>query len=155
MSAPSQVCRPFRVPVGFTPDGIPVGMEFLGRDFTEGELLQFGYSWEQATHHRRVPASTPALEPRWSYQVKDGVAAFHIDPIGRQLRFTAPGMDTFVYIDPDMTTTRRIIEGSLRDDHWRIRYSVPVNGRDVAVIWVDDLWTRGDGYTLYGRAARR
>lgn len=143
------------VPVGFTPDGIPVGMEFLGRAFAEGELLQFAYSWEQATHHRQVPASTPDLEPRWSYRVKDGVAAFHVDTIGKQIRFTAPGMDTFVYIDPDMSVTKKVIEGSLKDDHWRIRYSLPLNGRGSAVIWVDDLWARGEGYTLYGQPVRR
>jgi Asp-tRNA(Asn)/Glu-tRNA(Gln) amidotransferase A subunit family amidase len=143
------------VPVGFTPDGLPVGMEFLGPEFSEGRLLELGYSWEQATHHRRVPASTPDLEPRWSYSVTDGIAAFDIDQIGRRLRFTAPGMDTFVYIDPDMAATRRTIEGSVSDDHWRIHYAIPVGGRDTAVIWVDDLWTRGGSYTLYGRAVRQ
>ena len=55
------------VPVGFTADGIPVGMEFLGREFMEGDLLEIAYSWEQATHHRRPPAATPGIDPHWSY----------------------------------------------------------------------------------------
>ncbi|HXD15366.1 MAG TPA: amidase family protein [Vicinamibacterales bacterium] len=49
------------VPAGFTPDGLPVGIEFLGRQFSEGRLLTLGYAFEQATHHRRPPKSTPSL----------------------------------------------------------------------------------------------
>jgi Asp-tRNA(Asn)/Glu-tRNA(Gln) amidotransferase A subunit family amidase len=49
------------VPAGFTPDGLPVGIEFLGRQFSEGTLFRLGYAFEQATHHRRPPATTPPL----------------------------------------------------------------------------------------------
>lgn len=49
------------VPAGFTADGLPVGIELLGRPWNEGLLLKFGYAYEQATHHRRAPASTPPL----------------------------------------------------------------------------------------------
>ncbi|WP_342776237.1 amidase [Saccharothrix australiensis] len=49
------------VPAGFTPDGLPVGVELLGAPFSEPVLLGFGFDYEQATHHRRPPASTPPL----------------------------------------------------------------------------------------------
>jgi Asp-tRNA(Asn)/Glu-tRNA(Gln) amidotransferase A subunit family amidase len=49
------------VPAGFTPEGLPVGIEFLGRQFSEGKLLTLGYAFEQATHHRRPPVTTPPL----------------------------------------------------------------------------------------------
>ena len=49
------------VPAGFTPEGLPVGIEFLGRQFSEGRLLTLGYAFEQATHHRRPPPTTPPL----------------------------------------------------------------------------------------------
>ena len=49
------------VPAGFTPDGLAIGIEFLGRPFTEGMLIRFGYAFEQATGHRRPPESTPPL----------------------------------------------------------------------------------------------
>jgi amidase len=49
------------VPAGFTTDGIPVGIEFMARPFAEGTLFKFGYAYEQASHHRKSPASTPAL----------------------------------------------------------------------------------------------
>ena len=48
------------VPAGFTDDGLPVGLEFLGRPFTEAMLLGFGYAYEQATNHRRPPPHRPA-----------------------------------------------------------------------------------------------
>jgi len=49
------------VPAGFTSEGLPVGIEFLGRQFSEGRLLTLGYAFEQATHHRRPPMTTPPL----------------------------------------------------------------------------------------------
>jgi Asp-tRNA(Asn)/Glu-tRNA(Gln) amidotransferase A subunit family amidase len=49
------------VPAGFTADGMPVGLEFLGRRFSEAMLLGFGYAYEQGTRHRRPPDATPPL----------------------------------------------------------------------------------------------
>jgi hypothetical protein len=50
------------VPVGFTDDGVPVGVDLLGAAFSEPELLSIGYGIEQATRPRRAPFSTPPLE---------------------------------------------------------------------------------------------
>jgi Asp-tRNA(Asn)/Glu-tRNA(Gln) amidotransferase A subunit family amidase len=49
------------VPMGFSPEGLPAGLEFLGRPWSEGKLLGFAYAYEQATHHRRPPMTVPAL----------------------------------------------------------------------------------------------
>jgi Asp-tRNA(Asn)/Glu-tRNA(Gln) amidotransferase A subunit family amidase len=49
------------VPAGFTTDGLPVGLELLGRAWSEGPLLKHAYAYEQATRHRRPPAGTPPL----------------------------------------------------------------------------------------------
>jgi Asp-tRNA(Asn)/Glu-tRNA(Gln) amidotransferase A subunit family amidase len=49
------------VPAGFADDGMPVGVEFLGRPFAEADLLKLAYSYEQQTHHRRAPSLTPPL----------------------------------------------------------------------------------------------
>ena len=49
------------VPAGFTPDGLPIGLEFLGRPFTEALLLEMGYAYEQGTGHRRPAPTAPAL----------------------------------------------------------------------------------------------
>ncbi len=50
------------VPAGFTTDDLPVTVSFFGTAFTEPKLLALGYSFEQATHARRRPVHTPALE---------------------------------------------------------------------------------------------
>ena len=49
------------VPAGFTSDGLPVGIEFMGRPFSEPTLFKVGYAYEQGTHHRKPPATTPQL----------------------------------------------------------------------------------------------
>lgn len=42
------------VPAGFY-HGLPVGLSFMGRAFSEGKLLGYAFAYEQATHHRRAP----------------------------------------------------------------------------------------------------
>ena len=55
------------VPGGFSPPtqsapiGVPIGVEFLGRPFSEAQLFKLAYAFEQGTLFRRCPASTPAL----------------------------------------------------------------------------------------------
>jgi amidase len=49
------------MPAGFTADGLPVGIELLGRPFEDTKLVSYAYAYEQATHHRRAPARTPPL----------------------------------------------------------------------------------------------
>jgi Asp-tRNA(Asn)/Glu-tRNA(Gln) amidotransferase A subunit family amidase len=49
------------VPAGYAANGMPVGLEFLGRAWGEGHLIQIAYSYEQLTHHRYPPATTPSL----------------------------------------------------------------------------------------------
>jgi Asp-tRNA(Asn)/Glu-tRNA(Gln) amidotransferase A subunit family amidase len=51
------------LPAGFTPDGIPVGVELLARPFQEGRLIELGFAWEQAAKPRRPPPLTPSLLP--------------------------------------------------------------------------------------------
>jgi Asp-tRNA(Asn)/Glu-tRNA(Gln) amidotransferase A subunit family amidase len=45
----------------FTPDGLPVGVELLGRAWSEPQLIKFAYAYEQATRQRRPPAGTLVL----------------------------------------------------------------------------------------------
>ena len=47
------------VPAGFTRDDLPAGITFLGRPYTDADMLRFAYAYEQSTHHRRVPTTTP------------------------------------------------------------------------------------------------
>jgi Asp-tRNA(Asn)/Glu-tRNA(Gln) amidotransferase A subunit family amidase len=49
------------VPAGFTSQGLPIGITFFGRPYSEATLLKLAYSYEQATHHRAPPKTAPAL----------------------------------------------------------------------------------------------
>ena len=51
----------FSAPTAGAPIGVPVGIEFLGQPFSEPQLLKIAYSFEQATHARKPPESTPPL----------------------------------------------------------------------------------------------
>jgi Asp-tRNA(Asn)/Glu-tRNA(Gln) amidotransferase A subunit family amidase len=48
-------------PAGFTPDGLPIGVELLGRPLDDAKLVAMAYDYEQATRPRRAPSTTPAL----------------------------------------------------------------------------------------------
>jgi len=55
------------LPGGFSPVtkdapiGVPIGVEFLGRPFSEALLIKLAYGLEQATKFRRPPPTTPTL----------------------------------------------------------------------------------------------
>jgi amidase len=51
----------FSLPAGFTPDGVPVGIELLGKPFDEPRLIEMAYAYEQAARPRKPPARTPSL----------------------------------------------------------------------------------------------
>jgi len=50
------------VPMGYVRDGLPVGLQFVGDAYAEGKLISLAYAYEQATHHRRSPSSTPPID---------------------------------------------------------------------------------------------
>jgi Asp-tRNA(Asn)/Glu-tRNA(Gln) amidotransferase A subunit family amidase len=50
-----------QVPMGYTRGTLPAGITFFGRAWSEPTLIKLAYAYEQATHHRRPPASTPPL----------------------------------------------------------------------------------------------
>lgn len=55
------------VPGGFSPPtetakiGVPIGIEFLGRPWSEGILIEIAYGYEQGARHRKPPPTTPPL----------------------------------------------------------------------------------------------
>jgi amidase len=53
-------CPALSVPAGFTPDGLPVGVQIVGPHRADRRVLEVGYAFEQAT---RVGERRPVLEP--------------------------------------------------------------------------------------------
>lgn len=49
------------VPMGHTLETLPAGLTFVGRLFSEPDLIRFVYDYEQATHHRKPPGRFSAL----------------------------------------------------------------------------------------------
>ena len=49
------------VPAGFTRDNLPAGITFLGRPYDDAAMIKLAYAYEQATHHRKPPASVTPL----------------------------------------------------------------------------------------------
>ncbi|MGE0625509.1 MAG: amidase [Pseudomonadales bacterium] len=49
------------VPMGFTRDGLPAGLQILGRPYSEGLIIGIAFAYEQATGHRRPPSGFPEL----------------------------------------------------------------------------------------------
>lgn len=49
------------VPMGYSDGKIPAGLTFMGLPYSEPTLFKLGFAYEQATKHRRPPATTPAL----------------------------------------------------------------------------------------------
>ena len=60
--APTTGFPAITVPMGFTRGGtLPAGLTIFGRPWDEGRLFAFAYAYEQATHHRKPPPTTPPL----------------------------------------------------------------------------------------------
>ena len=51
------------VPNGYLGQGLPVGLQILGRAWDDAKIIGYAYAYEQATHYRRPPPSVPPLGP--------------------------------------------------------------------------------------------
>ena len=49
------------VPMGYTGEDLPSGLQLVGRPWSDATLIEIGYAYEQATHHRKPPATVPPL----------------------------------------------------------------------------------------------
>lgn len=49
------------VPMGYTAEGVPLSVEFLGRPFSEPTLIRLASGFEAQTKHRTAPKHVPAL----------------------------------------------------------------------------------------------
>src|SRR5207249_4237752 len=49
------------VPAGFTADGLPLTISFMGKAYSEPKILGYAYDFEQLAGARRLPKTTPVL----------------------------------------------------------------------------------------------
>ena len=49
------------VPRGYLGEDLPQGLQIVGRRWDEAKVIGYAYAYEQATHHRHPPTSTPPL----------------------------------------------------------------------------------------------
>jgi len=52
------------VPNGYLGEGLPVGLQIVGRAWDDAKIIGYAFAYEQATHYRRPPASVPPLGPK-------------------------------------------------------------------------------------------
>ena len=50
------------MPAGFSPTGLPIAIELMGRQFDEATLIAMAAGWEAHTNHRMLPHTTPPLD---------------------------------------------------------------------------------------------
>ena len=85
------------LPAGFTNDGLPVGLEMMGKPFEDATLVAMAYAFEQSPGgvRRRAPLTTPVLRngrapAAQTYRARAGGAdvAFRFDPLRSELHYT-------------------------------------------------------------------
>jgi amidase len=106
------------VPAAWTDDGLPVGMDVLGRPWSETQLLSIGLGVEETLKLRRAPFSTPPLV--------DGKApapvAYHVGIAGGT---TVSDLEVSLKLEYDRTTGRLNYDANVQ------------RGRDsVVAIWL-------------------
>lgn len=130
------------VPAGFTAEGFPVGVELLGRPFAEPTLLGLAYAYEQATRHRRPPATTPALTgaPRRV----DAPAPTGRAPRGTPIRVAATGAQA---VPPAAVTFSLAADFDFDAASRRLQYELRLSGeaRQVGGIYLHRRATRPNG----------
>lgn len=76
------------MPVGFTSNGLPVGLELLGGFLQDAELLAIAQPYESAQSSRRAPSTTPALEARLAPVAQSFELLFTRPSLHVEARFT-------------------------------------------------------------------
>lgn len=49
------------VPMGYSYENLPSGLQLIGRPWSEPILIEIAYAYEQATQHRVPPSTVPSL----------------------------------------------------------------------------------------------
>ncbi len=75
------------VQAGFTPDGMPVGLELLGAPLSDARLVALGYAWEKLASTRQPPLYTPPLVLKAAPRQVPIKVAIASDPVKAEMEF--------------------------------------------------------------------
>ena len=110
------------VPAGEAADAMPVGLEMLGRPWSESRLIELAYAYEQGAPHRRSPDFTPSLvDPPAPVTLAEEVQAdaglsvrssFVLEPATRTLDYR---VSTFGLFDDDVLSVALHRRGPAED----------------------------------------
>lgn len=62
------------LPAGFSPDGLPIGVQIVGPPFAEAALFEFGHGFQRVTDHH---LHSPNLETDDTVVLDDGAGRRH------------------------------------------------------------------------------
>ena len=65
--APATGLPAITVPMGYTYQDYPAGLQILGRPYSEGALFKLAYAYEQGTRHRHPPRGFSELTSGGGY----------------------------------------------------------------------------------------
>lgn len=122
------------VPMGTMSDtGMPVGLTFAGKAYSDNTLLQAAYAYEQATGHRRAPPLTPPLaEARRLSAV--GTISKHDNDLPPEVTVTAH-LGQRDHDGARLLTIAGTVKGN-----GPIEISITVNGQPVAIVHSSNDW---------------
>ena len=80
------------MPAGFTPDGVPVGVEVLARPFEESRLISIGFAYEDIADTRRPPTRAPSLvgdvlNYKFELEASDAAGSLRLDRSTQTLHY--------------------------------------------------------------------
>jgi amidase len=164
------------MPAGFTADGLPIGLELLGRPLADATLLSMAYDYERSARPRVAPSTTPPLVARrapmptkWTLNARiDDVhvlGSLTFDAMSRTLSYDVrlpgtPASDVYaISIHRDSARTRGVMVYRLSGEgvaaaFGRVTVSEPerralVSGRHVLVVYTKSH-PRGAGVPFAG-----
>jgi general stress protein 26 len=145
-----------QVPMGYTRGTLPAGVTFFGRAWSEGMLITLAYAYEQATRHRRPPASTPPLAAVPAPAA--GQAREKLLAAAREI-IAAAGPVSVITVDESGRPQARAMDAFAPDEHMVVWFATNPKSRKVGQIARDPRVTlyyydakTSSFVTLFGRA---
>ena len=137
------------VPMGIMGDiGMPVGLTFVGKAYSDNDLLRYAYAYEQATRHRKAPPLTPPLESETLSVRADATRSERRTGTGTVAAITERGAAAIAPVvtaaadlqEPEGNGSRLLVLTGTAPGKAPVRVSVTVNGCPAEVLREGNAW---------------